>query len=451
MSTRAIRALRGDATRLIPSTAAVVNEGENEDEDDTEEEESEEEISTRRRTAAFTMLNAEDSDDDDDDEEEESDEDDTDNKAKQLEDKNSENHETKPPKSKNAEDGDESDDKDDDFEPEDIDALLSEFQEKDLAGELRGDSGTDDHTGGGGDKNHHSPFDTLVARMDHRDFDYQYTMRTSLVQVSGPYSGGGVMDMESPPPTTTVRPKLTSHSNLFGPPMDDWVRPPRYVGGGMGMLSYADCHDGDAPRTPPWPYNANDPDATLPSASAHAPEPAPAAMSYHPKRWYTFQRSDKAKRDVQDYFTIQQSNGDINMLIMFIAHHPYVPEALLQLSNILYQTNHTAEGFAMLRRCLYTYESAFHVNFINHVMVQERIYLIDMYHRIENRAFFQALFRYVQISHIAGYVSLFNLYSFLLCRNITSHGYIILSSLPTQFKSNSVSNMPTTTVARPIT
>jgi hypothetical protein len=198
-----------------------------------------------------------------------------------------------------------------------------------------------------------------------------------------------------------------ANHHLFGPPMDGWIRPPRYIGGGMGMFSYDDCNSctgaaaaaaagsNDARTTilPPWPYDNNH----------HNENPISSTkILFQPKRWYTFQRSEKAKRDAQDYLTIQQSNGDINMLIMFIAHHPYVPEALLQLSNVLYQTNHTAEGYAMLRRCLYVFETSFHINFINHVVLQERTYHIDMYHRSENRVFFQALFRYIHISHMAG-------------------------------------------------
>ena len=177
----------------------------------------------------------------------------------------------------------------------------------------------------------------------------------------------------------------------------------------MGMFSYDDRNSGSSTNsssnksggdaaivTPPWPYdNTNNSNKNQDVSSS-------STVIFNPKRWYTFQRSDKAKRDVQDYFNIQQSNGDINMLIMFVAHHPYVPEALLQLSNVLYQTNHTVEGYAMLRRCLYVYETSFHINFINHVIVQERSYFMDMYYRNENRIFFQALFRYIQISHIAG-------------------------------------------------
>lgn len=406
MSTRAIRALRGDTTRLIPSTAAtaVTEEADNEDDTDEEEDDDEEINTPRNRAAAFTILNTDDSDEDDDEDDEEKNDDkeqtherneeaDHDDSSSVAAEAKQSSNKSKPIDTKNHK----SDEENDDDENEDIDALVSEFQEKDLIGEV-GD-GNDDV--GNNDTKHSVtatilPFDLIVANMDIRDFDYQYTMRTSIVQF-----GGDIDDANEPQSTrgtTTLRPKiLSNHHHLFGPPMDGWIRPPRYIGGGMGMLSYDDhsTSGGDLIMvTPPWPYDNKNNDNNLDVSSS--------TILLNPKRWYTFQRSDKVKRDVQDYFSIQQSNGDINMLIMFVAHHPYVPEALLQLSSVLYQTNHTAEGYAMLRRCLYVYETSFHINFINHIILQERTYFLDMYYRNENRIFFQALFRYVQISHIAG-------------------------------------------------
>ena len=444
MSTRAIRALRGDTARLLPSNAAAVTE--EEEDDDTDEEE---EINTPRRPAvAFTMLNDEDDDsedDDNDDEEECEEKDDMDDEKgyegnkKEDEDRNQLNHtrglsssdrkQQQPSvKSKrghqhhteresNHHDSDNYIDNDDDnTEKEDIDALVSEFQEKDLmeeAGDFDDDDDDDDDDDTTKKLSSTNPtnatlLDIIVTNIDIRDFDYQYTMRTSILQ----------WNHDNEPPQSrgaggTLNTGGRPHYHLFGPPMDGWIRPPRYVGGGMGMFSYDDRHingsstsrrgrggdddDNDASIVPPWPYHhPHDPDVS--SASFSWP-----TIRFNPKRWCTFQRADQAKRDVQDYFSIQQNNGDINMLIMFIAHHPYVPEALLQLSNVLYQTNHTAEGYAMLRRCLYVFETSFHINFINHIIVlQERTYLMDMYHRNENRIFFQALFRYIQISHIAG-------------------------------------------------
>jgi Transcriptional repressor TCF25 len=440
MSTRAIRALRGDAASLIPSTAADVTE-EDADDDSDEEEEEEEEMSTQRR-AAFTMLNDDDSEDDDDDE---SDNDINKEYKKENEECNESNthglsSDTRQQavKSKTVDRSDsnngEIDTNIDREENEDIDAILSEFQEKDLVGET-GDLNDDSNDGTQRSSSISTklPFDGIVANMDLRDFDYQYTMRTSILH----FGAGQMEDDNELPRGSGIRPsKVTTNQNLFGPPMDGWIRPPRYIGGGMGMFSYDDrssSSDG-ATVSPPWPYdNINEDESTSSST-----------IVLNPKRCYTFQRSEKAKRDVQDYFSIQQSNGDINMLVMFIAHHPYVPEALLQLSNVLYQTNHTAEGYAMLRRCLYVFETSFHINFINHVVLQERTYFIDMYYRNENRIFFQALFRYIQISHIAGYVlwnNGFPVKIHLIRTNSSYHSLLHYFPSQNQFESNGIGIM----------
>ena len=73
--------------------------------------------------------------------------------------------------------------------------------------------------------------------------------------------------------------------------------------------------------------------------------------STSPSDWYRFMHADGYMRDLQDYNYIQQT-GDINSLLLFVAHHPFVTNALLQLSNVLYETNQSQNGQSIVRRCL---------------------------------------------------------------------------------------------------
>jgi Transcriptional repressor TCF25 len=112
--------------------------------------------------------------------------------------------------------------------------------------------------------------------------------------------------------------------------------------------------------------------------------------------WYTYTFSEEYQRDLTDFRQVQQS-GDLNALIMFVAHHAFVPEALLQLSTILYQTDHQAEGLTFLRRCLWVYECAALRPFARAV---EGSAFLDS-RQLQNHTFFQAMRRLVQVSGIA--------------------------------------------------
>ena len=76
-----------------------------------------------------------------------------------------------------------------------------------------------------------------------------------------------------------------------------------------------------------------------------------------PYRWYTFRHADTFEKDVAGYQRIQDS-GDVNALALFVAHHPFVTEALLQLTMVLYQTNQSQNGLALLQQTLWIYECA---------------------------------------------------------------------------------------------
>lgn len=140
------------------------------------------------------------------------------------------------------------------------------------------------------------------------------------------------------------------------------------------------------PRMLPWPY----------------PTVAPSVPM---SQWCTFVHSTEYTRDCADFHIIRQS-GDVNAMILFVAHHPYVTTALLQLSLVLYQTNRSHEGMALLHRCLWIYESSAWIGFVQnlrHCDNGPQTYLLD-YDQPENKPFMQALFRLVHVSSIAGYV-----------------------------------------------
>jgi hypothetical protein len=147
----------------------------------------------------------------------------------------------------------------------------------------------------------------------------------------------------------------------------------------MGMVAYD-----TAQRTPsiPWPYSE------MKAGDERCPEP---------QRWFLFTYSDSYERDRQDLERVKMS-GDPNALALFIAHHPFVVEALLQLSSVLYQTNNSHEGLSLLKRALYTFECASLNSFLQ---VEDRLGFMD-HEQTENELFFSALFRLIRVSHIAG-------------------------------------------------
>lgn len=248
-------------------------------------------------------------------------------------------------------------------EEEDLDAILAEFESKDEL--VEEDS-----------KPSASWFQSIVANIDSRDMNIDHVMRTSLL--------GGIE--EAPPSAASRRSRQTL---LFGPPRDDWVRPPHYVGGGIGMSSY----DNDAKdRHIPWPYSPTSLDDNRTSSQA-------SEQWQDPKHWFTFLHSDTYSKDLTDYQRIQDS-GDVNALALFVAHHPYVVEALLQLAMVLYRTNQSQEGLSLLRRSLWIMECSSLPSFRP---LHGALCFMD-YDQEENVPYFLALFRMIQISGMQGYV-----------------------------------------------
>ena len=258
---------------------------------------------------------------------------------------------------------------------EDIDALLEEFKLQDEDPE--NDDRFPNEDGSSSSSN------IFTSGMDFRDLDIDYVMRTALLGSSA--SGG----------ESSIRSNRRTQMFLFGlPRQDSNVRPPRLVGGGIGMASYIDTccattgtnADTSSSIVLPWPYNKQ----IIDDQNKHDDL----------NRWFTFIHSDTYEKDCDLYDQIKAS-GDPNALTLFVAHHPFLTEGLLQLSTVLYQMNQSQEGLALLRRALWVYECSALPSFTK--IEDGRPCFVD-YQQPENYYFFLALFRLVRVSCVAGYV-----------------------------------------------
>ena len=237
-------------------------------------------------------------------------------------------------------------------EEEDIDAILAEFQDEDP---LKVDDS----------EVVISYFQVILDGLDDRDLDFESVMRNNFL---------GTSNEES----SSSNRRSRRRAFLFGQPKDGWARPPHFVGGGIGMKTHADIQ-----QPVPWPYTSvgNDELEGL----------------KNPSCWLSFVMSDTYKNDLIQYNLIQQS-GDVNTLAAFVIGNPYVPEALLQLSRVVYQTNQNAEALALLRRALWVYECSASKSLLSQ---SSSTFLMDCDQK-ENLPFFQALFLMMQVSSIAG-------------------------------------------------
>jgi Transcriptional repressor TCF25 len=262
-----------------------------------------------------------------------------------------------------------------DEQVEDLDALLQEYQLKDKQDGRQGYEITASEN-----KSSSNYYSIITAGMDPRDLDIDHVMRSSLM--------GSGEKVEVSHKSRSSR-RGNRQIPIFGPPKDDWPRPPHYVGGGMGMDSYHDLEKTEDESAPPlelpWPYcDMKEKDPRCPPTT----------------QWYQFLFSDSYQRDLYDFETIQAS-GDANALAMFVAHHPFIVPALLQLSEVLYQTRQNQEGLAMLKRSLWVFECAALNSFLKMDEDDGRNAFMD-YSVEENRHFFEALFRLMRVSHVGG-------------------------------------------------
>lgn len=250
-------------------------------------------------------------------------------------------------------------------EDEDLDALLAEFKHTDESLPVNPQASQD-----------HVPwFQDIIDNFDARDLDFEFVTRSNLN-----VGGSAAKEQNASSNTNSRRSRQTC---LFGQPREGWGRPPHYIGGGMGMESY----ENEKGQSLPFPYNLKVVDSN-----------DDAKRNWmHFRNWYKFTYSDTYQKTLDIYKEIQQT-GDVNALALFIADNPFVPEALLQLSKVAYQTNRKQEGFTLLLRSLWTYECSSLNNFSPH---EKARFFLDSNLK-ENKPFFETLLYLLKVSSIAG-------------------------------------------------
>jgi hypothetical protein len=387
MSSRAIRSLRGEDALAIPKinlpdALAEDKEEEEEGDDDDDYHRSQRHARPRFYAQAFAAFDDDDDDDDDDGTKNEGSstvEEIVDNEEEQNINYSKNNNSNNRVQKEALKQQTIAQVENKEVEEEDIDALLSEFG---VSSSSSSRHQQDQHINaapvGTGDTTFPS-FDFILQGWDVRDLDYDYTMRTCLLL-------NKKKNQSSTNMTTSGHKKRSSATTLlFGTPLSDWngVRPPRLVSGGMGMKKYSHHDDANSLSSIPWPYNRK-----LSSAQEIG--------------FGTFLRSEDAQRDVNDYYRVVQNSGSIESLILFVAHHPFCTPALLQLSTVMYQTNHNAEGYQLLRRVLWIYECAAASIGWSSRLQEGKVDIIVDKNQPENADFFQALSQLMKISNIAG-------------------------------------------------
>jgi Transcriptional repressor TCF25 len=411
MSARSIRKLQGN--NVLAHLAAVGDDDDDDDDSSSDDDRKKVPFAKEPKAAsAFALMNQEDDDDDssssssEEEEEEEAQEQDT----KQPDNNIISSKEAAPDLLLEEEE-----------KEEDLDDILNEFKEMDHRdGSADSSSGNDINKQKSNAAVKNSSFPSLLLQdLDVRDLDMEYTMRNALLQ--DPLDNGQQQQQQQRINKKAGNSRTTSF--LFGSPRDDWKqhRPPNFIGGGMGMIPYNDDNSSNNTAAgaafpssnktlqPPWPYPQNN-------------DTTDARYGYY-CCWYTFRHGDAIQRDVHDYqqLIVHQGAGNVNALLLFVAHHPYIPSALLQLSTVLYQTNHNVEALSMLKRCLYIYECARLYKFTKHIGDDSSscssgttMALLD-FSLPQNAPFFEALVQLMRVCTNAGlYKSTFALSRYIL-------------------------------------
>ncbi len=345
MSHRAIERLRRERqAEILPAV------GDDSDEDDSDEDDA----PTKKKTNVFAagMFDSDSDSDSDEDSDEKSDNDSV------------EDHDIADP-SPNRKEGASTEKKVSDSQKEapdveDLDAILQEYKIQDAELEELTTTNDEDLTA--------MQYSIITSNMEIRDLDIEFVRRSLF---------GGADVNES------ARSSRRSHrnNNLFGTPSDNWPRPPHYVGGGIGFKAYSDCKESSS-QSLPWPYcDMKDGDPRCPPL----------------QDWFQFIYSDSYQRDYKDMQMIQNT-GDANAMLLFIAHHPFVVESLLQISIVMYQMNQGREGLSFLKRALWIFECATPNSFLK---AKTRTALMD-FQKDGNKTFFSTLFRLIRVSYVGG-------------------------------------------------
>lgn len=158
---------------------------------------------------------------------------------------------------------------------------------------------------------------------------------------------------------------------IFGMPKDEWLKPPSYVGGGVGM----------APSRPSETMGTGDP---------------ALGSRLRGSKMFQFIWADEYAI-VNDQFRAIQQSGDANRLVTFLAQHHYHLEGLLQLAMVFARTGHMDRASDLVRRCLFCIHCAEAEAFrpcTATVLLDPAVY--------ENRIYFAAVFRHMQIVGMLG-------------------------------------------------
>lgn len=140
--------------------------------------------------------------------------------------------------------------------------------------------------------------------------------------------------------------RIGSRRYVFGAPSDDWLRPPAFVSGGIGMSKTR------------YPAVRSNKHSTHHNAhERHRGNKSASSGSIGVCEYYTYEWSPEFTFLQQQYQYIE-STGDANLLVMFLTHFQYHPHGLLQLALVYARMQQTDKAAELVRRALYVMECA---------------------------------------------------------------------------------------------
>ena len=281
-------------------------------------------------------------------------------------------------------------DKQEEEEEEDLDAILSEFQN---------DTVNENNANASNNKNVvATKYSVVQYNNDVRDYDIENALRNML-------NGTPHSETQTNNANANARRNRRSKNNMFARQRDDWgKRPSSFIGGGLGMnltnlsdeavaaaVAVAVAVDptkseGKEPTLDiPWPYN----DESI----------VPTDI----QQWYTFDRSSTYTDKINDYSKYIANTGDINTMAMYIADNPFVVEPMFHFAMFFFSIGENDRGMDLLKRILWVLESATLSSFLRGHENDKVIHLMNG-DKEENDVFFSTLFRLAQTSCMIGCV-----------------------------------------------
>lgn len=104
---------------------------------------------------------------------------------------------------------------------------------------------------------------------------------------------------------------------IFGPSKDEWMKPPSFIAGGIGMIALTSADIAHTDRDKDSKSNSN-------STSNRDRD------RDRGEKHFQFVYSAEFAR-LHDQYNMLASTGDVNRLATFISHHPYHPEGTEQI------------------------------------------------------------------------------------------------------------------------